>query len=169
MRLISFLACLLANSQVLIKILSKFFLPILLDRKRKGNKIVFDKKISFKAVFLIFLLYNFSENTFLLFLLYLLIVLSSFCLFIAKLNINIFGKDNLGIVTDNLGIVVNNLSKTSDNSSIVINNPSKVANNLNIRIDVNAGANNLGIATNNSGTTEENSGIKSDTNIKAEF
>ena len=65
--LISFLVCLLANGQVLIKVLSNFlFLPIPLDKKKGRNRYVFGKKTFFKAVFLILLLHNSSENAFLL-------------------------------------------------------------------------------------------------------
>lgn len=95
LRLTPFLTWLLANGQVLIKILSNFILPIPLVGKRRGNRGTFNKKASSKAVFLIFLLYNFFEDAFLLLSLHLLIVSSSFCFLTTKLDVGIFGKDNV--------------------------------------------------------------------------
>ena len=90
----SFLTWLSANGRVLIKVLLNFFLPIPLNKKRKINRSALGKKASSKASVLIFLLHNSSENAFLLFPLYPLIVSSSFCLPVAKLGVGIFGKNN---------------------------------------------------------------------------
>lgn len=94
-RLTSFSAWLLANGQVLIKILLNFFfLRISLDKKKRGNRYTFGKKTSSKAVFLIFLLHNFFKDTLLLLSLYPPIISSIFCLPAARLAIDIFGEDN---------------------------------------------------------------------------
>lgn len=71
-------------------------MPILLDGKRRGNKYTFGKKISSKAALLILALYNFSEDVFLLFPHYLLIVSSSFYLLVAELGVGVFDKENVG-------------------------------------------------------------------------
>lgn len=74
---------------------------ILLNGKRKKNKYVFSKKTFSKAVLLILPLYNSSEDALLPFLLYPLIILSSFCLSVCGLNVSIFSKDNAGKKKDN--------------------------------------------------------------------
>lgn len=164
---------------MLIKVLSTFFLPISLDKKRRGTKGVFSKKASSKATLLIFPLYNSSKNTFLLFPLYLLIVSSSFYLFAAKFDISVFSKDNaeknrgdnprnIGANTDrrtrannsgietNADVRINNPGTAADNPSIVANNLSIAANNLGI------GTDDLSIGTNDPNTTANNSGITAD-------
>lgn len=161
-------------------------MPILLDRNRGGNKYVFSKKISFKAVFLILPLHNSSKNIFLLLLFYLLIISSSFCLFAAGLNVDIFGKnnarkskrdnpgtkpqketnkdDNLSISTnterktgiDNPDVRVNNLDTAVDNSSIAINNSDIVTESLS------TATNNLNTIVDNLGVIVDNLGIATD-------
>lgn len=76
------------------KVLSNFFLAILLDKKRGGNSGTFGKKVSSKADLVIFPLHNSSEDAFLLFPLYPQILSSCFCLPAAKSGIGIFGKEN---------------------------------------------------------------------------
>lgn len=89
------MAWLLTNSQKLIKtLLNDLFLPILLDKKRKRNGHTFNKNTSSEDIFLIFLFDNFFEYTFLLFLLYSLIVSPSFHLSTCRLCVSIFGKNN---------------------------------------------------------------------------
>lgn len=78
------------------KVLSNFLLLILLDKKRAGNKTAFGEKASFKAVFLIFLLYNSFKDAFLLLLFHPLIVSSAFCYFAAESGISVFDKNNTG-------------------------------------------------------------------------
>lgn len=176
LRLTSFLAWFLANSQVLIKVLLNFPLPILLNRKKRGNRSVLNKKTSFEAAFLILPLYNFFENAFLVLLLYLLIVSSSLHLSVAKSNVGVFEKDNVGkskgndlrcigadadgrTRIDNPGIRTNadakigNLCTAADNPSIMPENLSTAANNPDIA------TNNPGIAADNQSTAANNPGI----------
>ena len=187
LRSTAFSMWLLANSQVLIKILSNFlFASIPLDGKRGGNKCAFGKKIFSEATFLIFLLHNSFKDTSLLFLLYPLIVSSSFCLPIAGLNVNIFGKnnirksrkddpetktqgnadrkDNLGIGVDtNKEIRANNLGTETDvdartDGGTGADNPS-IGIDLGKRIDADTGTNNLDTITNNSDIAADNPSI----------
>lgn len=79
---------------MLIKVLSNFFLPIPLDGRKRRNRCVLGKKAFSKSAFLIFSLHNSSEDTFLLFSLYLLIISSSFHLLAVGLDVGIFGKNN---------------------------------------------------------------------------
>ena len=158
LRLISSLTWLSANARVLIMILSNFLLPVLVDGKRGGNRGGFGKKTSFKAVFLILPLHNSFKDALLLFSLYLLIILSSFCIPVTKSGIDVFGKNNSGIAADNPGIVADNLSTAADNSGTATNNPSKaadnpgiVADNLGTKTDANVGVDNPGIAADNPG------------------
>ena len=158
------------------KVLSNFLLPIPIDGKRKGNRGIFGKKISFETALLILLLYNSSEDAFLLLLLYPLLVSSSLHLFIAKSGIGVFGKNNAGkgrgddpesigvnidggtkvdnpgiktninIGVDNLGTAADNLSIVADDLSIAIDNPGTTADNLGTAAD------NQGIVVDDPGT-----------------
>ena len=96
LRSTSFLTWLLANGRVLIKVLSSFLLPIPLDGKKGRNKGAFGEKTSSKAALLILPLHNPSEDTFLFFPLYPLIVSSSLCLPAAKLGVGVVSEDNAG-------------------------------------------------------------------------
>ena len=157
------------------KVLSNFLLPIPLNEKKSGNKSAFSKKISSKAAFLIFPLYNSSEDTPLLLLLHPLIVSSNLRLLVAKSGNGIFGKDNAeksrgydlesigaaadrGIRTDNLGTKTNadagvdDPSTAADNPSIVVDDLETATNDPNTTIDnLNITVNNLDTATNNLG------------------
>ena len=157
---------------MLIKVLSNFLLPILLDRKREENRSTLGKKTSFKAAFSIFLFHNFFENAFLHFPLHLLIVSSSFCFFEAELGIDVFGKDNArksrednlentsadtdgGTGADNPGTRTN-VNAEKDNPYTTVEDPSTATNNSGIAVDnpstetdVNARADDLGIVANN--------------------
>lgn len=162
-----FLAWLLVNSQILIKVLLNFLLSILLDEEKERNKGVFSKKAFFKVAFLILLLFNSSENIFLLFLLHRLIILSSFCFSITKSGVGIFSKDNLGIVANNPDIAVDDQGTATNNSGIGVDNLGIVANYLGTRTDADVRANNLDIIIDNPGITIDHLGIRTNTNVEA--
>lgn len=165
--------------------LIKFFLPIPLDRKKGGNRGFFGKKVFFEAAFLIFLLNNSSEDVFLLLLLHLLIVSSSFYLFMAKLGVDVFGKDNAGkdsgddlgsigadadrgTKADDLGtgtdadVKADNPGTSANDPGIAVDNPGIATDNSGTKID------DPGILANNLGTTTDNPGIKTDIDVGAD-
>lgn len=152
-------------------------MPILLDGKKEGNRGGFIKKASSKAALFILLLYNFSEDPFLLFPIHPQIVLSSLCLFAAKSGVSVFGEDNArkskrddpentGIDkktrTDNLGIRTDANART-DNPSIKADNLSIAADNSSITTD------NPGITADISGIEADNSGTKTNVNARADY
>ena len=148
LRSTSSLLLLLANGRVLIKVLLNFLLPIPLDEKKGGNRGAFGKKASSKAVFLILLLHNFSEDVFLFLLLHPLIVSFSLYLLIAKLVVSVFGKDNAG---KSMGDDSRSIGTNADRG-IKVDDPG-------IKIDADARINDLGTATDNLGIAADNLGI----------
>ena len=154
------------------KILSNFFLPILLDRKREGNRGAFGKKPFSEPAFLILPLYNSFKDALLFLSLHRLIVSSSFCLPTGKSCIGIFGKDNAGNGRgDDIGSISANADGRTgvDNPSIGIDADIKVDNlgtvtdDLNIAADVSdIATDNPGIILNNLGTTVDDPGIATD-------
>ena len=149
LRSTSFLAWLLANCQVLMKILSSFLLLISLDKKRRRNRGAFGEKASSEATFLILPLYNSFEDALLLFLLQPLIISSSLRFSPAKLGVSIFGKNNIGKSRGN-----DSKSRNADRGTEV-DNPST-------ETDADTGAVNLDIATDNSGIAADNPGTTTD-------
>lgn len=131
------------------KVLSSFFWPILLDKKRKGNKGAIGQKAPSKAALLILPLHNFFENNFLLLVLFSLIVLSSFCFFAATLGVGVFGKNNAG-------------KRKGDNPGSIGAYRGTKADNPNIKKDVDRKADNPGTAADNPNTGTDNSGIAID-------
>lgn len=167
-----------------------------LEEKRKHGTL--GKKISSKPTFLVPLLHNSSEDAVLLFLLHPSMVLSSLCLFPAKSDIGVFGKDNTrksrgddsGSISadvdkrtraDNLGTGINadagadNPSTATDDLGIAVDNPSTATD------DLGTAVNNLGIATNdlcirtntdvvtdNSEIPTDDSGTGTDANARAD-
>ena len=185
LRLTSSLAWLLANGQVLIKVLLNFLLLILLNEKRRGNKGVLGKKASSITAFLILTLHKSFEDALLLLPLHSLIVLSSPHLFAAKLSVSVFDEDNTeksngddqgstsidairGMIADNLGIEINtdaranNSDTAADNSSIVADNPGITTD------DPGRAINNLGTAADNPSKTINNPGKRTDANAGAD-
>ena len=168
---------------MLIKVLSNFLLPILLDGKKGKNRGALSDKASSKAAFLILLLHNSSKDALFLFPLYPLMVSSNLCFFATKSGISIFGKDNAGkntgdnprsidtdgrIEADNLGTrtdadagannpstVVDNPSIAADNPGIAIDNLGMVVDDPGIETDADAGIDNLGTAADNTGTSTD--------------
>lgn len=155
-------------------------MPILLDKKRGGNRCAFGRKTSFKAAFVILPLHNSFKDAFLLFPLQSLIILSSFCPFVIGLGVGVFGKDNIGKHRadnpktkvqgedanrkDNSRIGTNINGKTRvDNlgtgidADAKIDNPSKTANNPYIAVnDPNKSTDNSGIVIDNSSIANNN-------------
>ena len=151
-------------------------MPISLDGKKGRNRGAFDEKASFKAVFLILLLHNPSEDVFLLLSLHPQIISSRFRFSVAKLCIGVFGEDNAGksrrddlrctsadkdggIKADNPGIGIDadagidNLDTAADNSGTATNNLGITIDNLGIVADnLDTAADNLGTAVNNPDT-----------------
>lgn len=168
LRLTSFLAWLLVNSQILIKVLLNFLLSILLDQERERNKGALSKKAFFKVAFLILLLFNSSENIFLLFLLYPVIILSNLCFSITKSGVGNFSKNNSGTVANNPDIAVDDQSTATNNPSIGADNLGMVANYLGTRMNANIKANNPGITTDNLGITVDHLGIRTNTDVEAD-
>ena len=135
------------------KVLLSFLLPIPLDEKKKRNKGAFSKKISSEAAFLILLLYNSFEDTFLLFPLYPLIV-SSLCLSATKSGIGVFSEDNIGKGRgDDLG-------STGADGGTRVDNPGT-------RTDADAGVDNPDIITNDLGIAADNPDIATDDSVTA--
>lgn len=140
-------------------------MPIPLDGKRGGNRDALGKKAFSKAAILNFLLYNSSENILLLFPLYPLIILSSFCHLAAKLGVGVFGKNNVekgkGDDLRNSGTDAERRTRadnlgTRTDANTEADNPSKAADNLGTVVD------DLGTATEDLGTVTDNLGIASD-------
>ena len=149
LRSTSFLAWLLANGQVLIKVLSSFLLLILLDGKRGRNRGVFGKKASSKAALLILPLHNSFEDALLLLPLHLLIVLSSLRLPAAKSGVGVFGKNNAG-------------KRRGDDPRSMGADGRTRANDLGIRIDKDVGADDSGTAADNSCIATDDPGTAAD-------
>ena len=183
MRSTSFSVELLANGQVLIKILSSFLSLIPLDGKKRRNKGAFGKKTSSKAAFLVLPLYNSSENAFLPLLLYPLIVSSSLCLSAAKLGVCVFSKNNAGKgkgddprstgVDGRTGAEdpgkridadpgADDLCTVTDDLSTATDDPGTVTDNSSISVD------DLSITADDTSTAIDNSGTKTDADKEAD-
>ena len=173
-------AWLLANGQVLMKVLSSFLLPIPLDGKRRRNRGAFGEKASSEAALLILPLHNSSEDALLLLPLHPLIVSSSLHLLAAKSGVGVFGKDNArkgrgddpGSIStdgrtgadnpgtrtdadagaDDLGTTVDNSGRATDDPGIAADNSGIAADDPGIGMDADAGADDLGTAADDPGT-----------------
>ena len=176
LRSTSSLVWLLANSRVLVKVLSSFLLPILLNGKRRRNRGALGQKASSKAAFLIYPLHNSSEDVFLLLPLQPLIVSSSLCLLAPKSGVGVFGKDNTGKGRgDDLGSIDADRGTRADNpgtgtdKDVGADDPGTAAGNSSTAIDnLGTAADDSGKAANHQGKTADNPGIGTDANAGAD-